>query len=345
MMATIETVENIELNALAAAARSPEIPEAADAYGWLIGSWELDVLRYGVDVTALGLKGEAHFAWVLEGRAVQDTWIMPRRSQRSSTVDRTTNMYGTTLRVWDASIQAWRVTWINPLTGVRDELIGRWSGREVVQVGRHPDGTPIRWIFRAITPDSFRWTGEALDPDGKTWNLEGEFRAKRMRVQRYERIGTVKDDKAIREHLLHLLNGDGAHLDLDAVIQDLPSAARGQRPKGSPHSSWEVLEHLRIAQRDILDSIRDASHASPDFPAGYWPSSPSPPNEKAWEQSAAAFRADLKALAELAGNSSRDLLAPLSNGEGQTILRKLFMAADHNAYHMGQLLLLRQLLQ
>jgi hypothetical protein len=155
-------------------------PDTADAYGWLIGSWELDVRHYWVDVTALGLKGEVHFAWVLEGRAVQDLWIMPRRSERSNSSDKTTNMYGTTLRVWDPSIQAWRVTWINPVTGSRDELIGRWCGRNVVQVGGHADGTPIRWIFSEITPDSFRWTGESLEPDGETWRLEGEFRAKRM---------------------------------------------------------------------------------------------------------------------------------------------------------------------
>lgn len=155
----------------------------------------------------------------------------------------------------------------------------------------------------------------------------------------------MKDDKTLREHVLYLLNGDGAHLNLDEAIQNLPAAARGQHPKGSPHSPWEVLEHLRIAQRDVLDSIRDSGHASPEFPAGYWPGSATPPSKDAWEQSASAFRADLKALVELAGNSSRDLMAPLPNSDGQTILRKLFMTADHNAYHLGQLLLLKQLLQ
>jgi hypothetical protein len=166
--------------ALLATGRSPEIPEAADVYGWLVGSWELDVRHYGVDVSALGIKGEVQFEWALEGRAVQDVWIMPRRSARTSELAKANNMYGTTLRVWDGTIQAWRVTWINPVTGARAELIGRWSGNDVVQVGTHADGTPIRWIFSEITPDSFRWTGEALNPDGKTWRLEGEFRAKRV---------------------------------------------------------------------------------------------------------------------------------------------------------------------
>ena len=166
--------------ALAATGRSAEIPESADAYGWLVGSWELDVRHYGVDVSALAMKGEVDFWWALEGRAVQDVWIMPRRSDRSAELGKTNNMYGTTLRVWDTALQAWRVTWINPVTGARDELIGRWSGEDIIQVGSHADGTPIRWIFSEITPDSFRWTGEALNPDGKTWRLEGEFRAKRV---------------------------------------------------------------------------------------------------------------------------------------------------------------------
>lgn len=188
MTTIMERVENLGfLQTLAAPGRSPEIPADADLYGWLVGSWELDVLHYRVDVSAQHLRGEAHFAWVLEGRAVQDTWIMPRRADRREHSDRMTNMYGTTLRVWDPSIQAWRVTWINPVTGLRDELIGRRAGRDIVQVGRHPDGTPIRWIFSEITPDSFRWTGGALDADGKTWKLEGEFRAKRVKAQEEQR--------------------------------------------------------------------------------------------------------------------------------------------------------------
>lgn len=180
-MTTMETIErnNFE-TAVAAAGRSPEIPESADLYGWLIGSWELDVRHYWVDVTEQHLKGEAHFSWVLEGRTVQDVWIMPRLSDRNVSLTKTSNTYGTTLRVWDPVIQAWRVTWINPVTGWRNELIGRWSEDKIVQIGTHPDGTPIRWIFSEITRDSFRWTGEALQPDGTTWRLEGEFLARRM---------------------------------------------------------------------------------------------------------------------------------------------------------------------
>jgi hypothetical protein len=166
--------------ALATSGCSPEIPESMDLYGWLVGSWDLEVLRYGVDVSDRHISGEVHFSWVLEGRAVQDVWIMPRRSERTPQLEKTLNMFGTTLRVWDAAIQAWRVTWINPVTGARDELIGRTSGKDIVQVGTHADGTPIRWIFSEITPDSFRWTGEVLEPDGQTWKLQGEFRARRI---------------------------------------------------------------------------------------------------------------------------------------------------------------------
>ena len=181
-MTTIGSKQKAEFHSvLAAHGRSPEIPESADVYGWLIGSWDLDVRHYVVDVSACHITGEVHFEWVLEGRAVQDVWIMPRRSERTANPDRSLNMYGTTLRVWDPSIQAWRVTWINPLNGSRDELIGRSSGQDIVQVGTHADGTPIRWRFTEITPNSFHWIGEALNPNGHTWKLEGEFRAKRMR--------------------------------------------------------------------------------------------------------------------------------------------------------------------
>ena len=181
-MTTIETRETMDFaSALVASGRSPEIPESLDVYGWLIGSWELDVFDYKADGSVHRSKGEVRFGWVLEGRAVQDVWIMPPRAKRTAKLDRSHNRYGTTLRVWDPAIQAWRVTWINPVTGRRNELIGRRSGPDIVQVGTHADGTPSRWIFTEITPDSFRWVGEALQPDGKTWKLEDEFRAKRMR--------------------------------------------------------------------------------------------------------------------------------------------------------------------
>jgi hypothetical protein len=167
---------------LSAPGRSAEIPESADLYGWLVGSWELEVLHYkAVDLASKNIKAEAHFGWVLEGRAIQDVWIMPRSSNRNPDSDRTNNMYGTTLRVWDPAIQAWRIRWINPVTGHEECQTGRKTGNEIVQVGARSDGTPTRWRFTEITRDSFHWIGEALEPDGTTWKLEGEFRARRLR--------------------------------------------------------------------------------------------------------------------------------------------------------------------
>ena len=183
-MATHHVAERVDTRSvlLAAPGRAAEIPESADVYGWLVGSWELDIRRYwGFDVSARGLKGEAHFGWALEGRAIQDVWIMPRLAERTSHLEKNMNMYGTTLRVWDPSIQAWQITWTNPAGDHHERQIGRRIGNDVVQIGARPDGTPTRWTFSEITRDSFHWTGEALNPDGRTWTLEGDFRAKRMR--------------------------------------------------------------------------------------------------------------------------------------------------------------------
>ena len=168
---------------LAATDRSPEITEAMDVYGWLVGSWKLDVRRYwGVDVANAGMVGEMHAGWILEGRAVQDVWIMPRREERRrSKLDKQRNMCGTTLRVWDPTIEAWRITWTNPAGDHHEQQIGRRIGKDIVQIGTRPNGTTTRWRFTEISKDSFHWHGEALDVDGKTWNLEGEFLATRMR--------------------------------------------------------------------------------------------------------------------------------------------------------------------
>jgi hypothetical protein len=169
-------------NVLTATGPSSDIPETLNAYGFLVGSWELDVLHYWAqNIAARGIKAEVHAGWVLEGRAVQDVWIMPRRSERTSQLDKKFNMYGTTLRVWDATIQAWRITWSNAAGDHYEQQIGRKIGNDVVQLGTRPDGTTTRWSFTEITSDSFHWLGEALEPDGKSWTLEGEFRAQRTR--------------------------------------------------------------------------------------------------------------------------------------------------------------------
>ena len=159
-------------------------PRHADAlmlFGRFVGEWELDWTGYGPDgEQTMTERGEWIFGWVLEGRAVQDVWILPVRDQGTGGIDPSRKTHGTTLRVWDATLKAWRVTWISPLTGARVDLVGRWSGKDVVQVGVLPNGAPTRWIFSEITRDSFRWTGETLQADGHTWKLEGEFLAKRM---------------------------------------------------------------------------------------------------------------------------------------------------------------------
>ena len=151
-------------------------------------------------------------------------------------------------------------------------------------------------------------------------------------------------DVFLREHLLELLNGGHAHATFDKAVKNLPVALRGKRPKGAEHSPWEVLEHLRIAQWDILEFSRNPAHQSPAWPSGYWPAKPAPPDEKAWDKSVRAFRRDLKAMSDLVANPATDLFARIPPGNGQTILREALLIADHNAYHLGELVLLRRLL-
>lgn len=181
MGATIITREGFH-EVLGAPGRSAEIKESQDVYGWLVGSWELDALRYaGVDVSHLNIQGEVHAGWILEGRAIQDVWIMPRRSERTPETGKANNMYGSTLRIWDPTREAWLIRWINPVSGHLEAQTGRKVGKDIVQVGARPDGTPTRWRFTEITRDSFHWIGEALNSDGDTWRVEGEFRATRIR--------------------------------------------------------------------------------------------------------------------------------------------------------------------
>jgi hypothetical protein len=180
-MKTIESeFTNEFLTVLAAEGRSPEIPESADVYGWLIGDWELEVCHYlDLDVKSRSIKGEVHAGWVLQGRAVQDVWFYPRASEPTGSKEKLIT-YGTTLRVWDPKIQGWHIMWSNPVRNHYEKQIGRRIGKDIVQVGARPDGTPTRWMFTEITNDSFHWLGEALKPDGKNWQLEAEFRGRRM---------------------------------------------------------------------------------------------------------------------------------------------------------------------
>jgi hypothetical protein len=149
---------------------------------------------------------------------------------------------------------------------------------------------------------------------------------------------------ALREHLLDLLRGGGAHLNFDRAVDDLPPALRGVKPAGLPFSPWRLLEHMRIAQWDILRFSVDPGHVSPSFPEGYWPPDDAPPDSTAWDRSVAAFRADLRAIQDLVANPATDLFRPVPHGEGQTVLREALLVADHNAYHLGQLVVVRRLL-
>lgn len=153
-----------------------------------------------------------------------------------------------------------------------------------------------------------------------------------------------KKDQSLREHLASLLTSSHAHATFEAAIKDLPIDLRGKRPKGAQHSAWEIVEHLRIAQWDILEFSRDAKHVSPEWPGGYWPTKPAPPDEKAWDKSVRAFRRDLKAMCDLISDESTKLEAKIPHGDGQTILREALLLADHNAYHVGELVLVRRLL-
>jgi hypothetical protein len=151
-------------------------------------------------------------------------------------------------------------------------------------------------------------------------------------------------DKLLREHVLYLLRGGGAHLDFDTAVADLPVALRGARPTGVPHTPWRLLEHLRIAQWDILEFCRNPRHVSPPFPEGYWTTGDAPPDPAAWDRSVAAFRADLRAMQDLVADPATDLFAPIPHGEGQTILREALLVADHLSYHLGQLVVVRRAL-
>jgi hypothetical protein len=148
----------------------------------------------------------------------------------------------------------------------------------------------------------------------------------------------------LRRCLLRLLQGKGAHLAFDAVVRDFPAGLRGKRPRGSPHTAWQLLEHMRIAQWDILEFVRDPEHVSPAFPEGHWPSGDAPPDGTAWDRSVAAFRKDLRAVQRLVRDPRRDLLAPLPHTDGVTLMRQALLVADHNAYHLGQMMLLRRML-
>ncbi len=151
-------------------------------------------------------------------------------------------------------------------------------------------------------------------------------------------------DAALRAQLAKFLSESHAHADFDAAVAGLPRALRGRKPAGTPYTPWQLLEHMRLAQWDILEFSRNPKHVSPKWPEGYWPETDAPPSDAAWQQSLRRFRADLKAMQKLVTDPKRDLFAPFAHGDGQTLLREALLVMDHNAYHLGQLVLLRKLL-
>ena len=155
---------------------------------------------------------------------------------------------------------------------------------------------------------------------------------------------TNDHEQSLRKHLVELLAGGAAHTKFEDVIKGLPPKLRGTKPAGFPHSPWMLLEHLRLAQWDILDFSRNPKHVSPKWPEGYWPKKESPANAGAWNKSVQEFRRDLKAMQSLVTSPKTDLFARIPWGDGQTILREALLVADHNAYHLAQLVDLRRLL-
>jgi hypothetical protein len=149
---------------------------------------------------------------------------------------------------------------------------------------------------------------------------------------------------SLRTELDRLLAGKGAHADFDSAVADFPAELRGVKPPGAAHSAWEILEHLRIAQWDMLEFSRDAKHVSPQWPDGYWPAKPEPDNAAAWDQSVKLFHRDLAAMRKLVADPKSDLLTPIAHGDGQTVLREALQMADHNAYHIGEFVLIRRIL-
>jgi hypothetical protein len=168
------------LEALGADGPAADRAGKMDLYGRFVGSWDLDVTQFPQPGVRRQRKGEWHFGWALEGRAIQDVWIVPPRGElRHGDAAANANSYGTTLRVYDPGIDAWQIQWTDPVTQNFLQMIGRAEGDDIVQLGTRPDGHLIRWSFCEITPDSFQWRGEVSADDGANWHRNVEFSAKR----------------------------------------------------------------------------------------------------------------------------------------------------------------------
>ena len=154
----------------------------------------------------------------------------------------------------------------------------------------------------------------------------------------------MTNDQFLRKHLVELLDGGHAYAPFDKIIADFPAKLRGQKPSGLPHSAWMLLEHMRIAQWDILDFSRNPEYVAPKWPQGYWPENPSPASTVAWDKSVKSFRDDREAMKTLVSDPKTDLFRKIPWGDGQTILREALLIADHNSHHLGQMIDVRRLL-
>jgi hypothetical protein len=166
--------------ALVADRAAPERGGKMDLYGRFVGSWDLEVTRWLDDGRERRRQGEWHFGWVLEGRAIQDVWIVPRRGQRLGDAVAGQFAYGSTLRIYDPKLDAWRIQWTEPVLGAYLSMIGRAEGNDIVQLGKDQDGKDLRWSFRDITPNSFLWRGEISGDGGASWRKVVEFTAQRV---------------------------------------------------------------------------------------------------------------------------------------------------------------------
>jgi len=155
-------------------------------------------------------------------------------------------------------------------------------------------------------------------------------------------VRSASPDRLLRDHVLYVLKEGGAHIGFDAVMNEWPVQLAGAKVANFPHTAWMLLEHIRLAQWDILEFSRNQKHVSPAWPEGYWPDSEAPPSEKAWKDSIAAVKKDLRSMEQLISSPRADLYARLPWGDGQTLLREALLVADHNAYHVGQLVMLRK---
>ncbi len=154
----------------------------------------------------------------------------------------------------------------------------------------------------------------------------------------------MSNDEVMRQQLLALLKGGHAHMNLSQAVADFPPGHYNTNPPNVPYTPWHLLEHLRIAQWDILEFVRNPEHVSPDWPGGYWPAPDEQADQARWQQTLNEFEADLQALQEMVADPTTDLLAPLPHAPDYTIFREILLVADHNAYHIGEFGILRQVM-